>query len=87
MEKIINRIKSLPFGVKISQIIYIIVILIYMYISSGKGLTTTFFSFMGVVVTAAIASIYLMFFQKNYILAIIDLFVAAVIFIQLASMS
>lgn len=87
MDKIINKIKSLPLGVKISEIIYIMVILFYIYMLQGKGLFTTYYSFMGVIVTAAATSIYLLFFKKNYIFAIINLLIAAIIFIQLASMA
>jgi hypothetical protein len=87
MEYFIKQIKTLPLGVKVSEILYFIVILIYMYMLSGKGLFTTYYSFMCVISTAATTSIYLMFFKKNYIFAIINLLIAAIIFINFASMA
>jgi len=87
MESLINKIKSLPLGVKVSEILYAIVILIYIYMLSGKGLFTTYYSFMGVIVTAAITAIYLLFFKKNNVIAIINLLIAAIIFINFASMA
>jgi len=85
MESFIKQVKSLSLGVKISEILYAIVILIYIYMLSGKGLFTTYYSFMLVISTAAITAIYLLFFKKNYVYAIINLFIAAVIFISFAS--
>lgn len=87
MESFIKEIKSLPLGVKISEILYAVVILIYMYMLSGKGLFTTYYSFMGVIVTAAITAIYLLFFKKNIVFAITNLLIAAIIFINFASMA
>nr|WP_312577078.1 hypothetical protein [Sedimentibacter sp.] len=85
MEYLIKQIKSLSLGVKISEILYAIVILIYIYMQAGKGLFTTYYSFMCVISTGAVTSIYLMFFKKNYVYAIINLLIAAIIFINFAS--
>ncbi len=85
MDHLIKQIKSLSLGVKVSEILYAIVILIYIYMLSGKGLFTTYYSFMLVILTAAITAIYLMFFKKNYVYAFINLFIAAIIFINFAS--
>lgn len=85
MKYFINQIKLLSLGVKVSEILYAIVILIYIYMQAGKGLFTTYYSFMCVISTAAITSIYLMFFKKNYVYAIINLLIAAIVFINFAS--
>ena len=87
MENIINKIKSLPLSVKISEIIYAAVILIYIYMLSGRGLFTTYYSFMCVIITSALTAIYLIFFKKFYVFAIINLLIAAIIFINFASMA
>ncbi len=87
MVNILDKIKKLPLGVKVSEIIYLIMIIFYIYMRQGGGLTTTFYSFMAVVVTAAVTSIYLLFFKKNNIFAIGNLLIGAIIFIQLASSS
>jgi len=85
MESFIKQIKALSLGVKISEIIYAFVIIIFIYMLSGKGLFTTYYSFMLVMSTAAITAVYLIFFKKNYVLATINLFIAAIIFISFAS--
>ena len=87
MENILDKIKNLPLGVKVSEIIYFITIIFYIYMRQGGGLTTTFYSFMAVAFTAAVTSIYLLFFKKNNIFAIGNLLIGAAIFIQLASSS
>lgn len=87
MIKLFNKIKSLTFGEKVCEILFIMSILIYMYMLSGGGLVTSSFSFMGVIITAGITAIYLIFFKKNYILLGINIFIAIIIFIQFASLS
>lgn len=87
MEIFINKIKTLPLSVKISELFYAVAILIYIYMLSGGGLYTTFYSFMLVIVTAALTAIYLISFKKNYVFAIINLLIAAIIFIKFASMA
>lgn len=87
MEKLVNKIKSLSLGEKISEIIFIISILFYIYMLSGGGLFTSYYSFMGVIIVAGITAIYLIFFKKNYILLSINIFIAIIIFIQFASLA
>jgi len=87
MEIFVNKIKTLPLSVKISEIIYTATILIYIYMLSGGGLYTAYYSFMIVMVTAALTSVYLISFKKNYVFAIINLLIAAIIFIKFASMA
>jgi len=87
MEIFINKIKTLPLSVKISEIIYAVTILIYIYMLSGGGLYTAYYSFMLVIVTAALTAVYLINFKKNYMFAIINLIIAAIIFIKFASMA
>lgn len=87
MEIFIKKIKTLPLSVKISEIIYAVVILIYIYMLSGGGLYTAYYSFMLVIVTAALTAVYLINFKKNYVFAIINLLIAAIIFIKFASMA
>jgi len=87
MEIFIKKIKTLPLSVKISEIIYAVAILIYIYMLSGGGLYTAYYSFMLVMVTAALTAIYLINFKKNYVFAIINLSIAAIIFIKFASMA
>ncbi|MDD2493873.1 MAG: hypothetical protein PHE29_01640 [Tissierellia bacterium] len=87
MKDLFAKVKNIPASVKTIEIMYLVIIIIYLYMQSGEGLATTFYSFLAVVITSAISSIYFLFFKKYNALAIINLLIAAVIFIQLASKS
>lgn len=87
MQNLITKFKQLSKGVIISEVIYALSIFLYLYMLSGGGLFTSYFSFMAMIIVAAITAVYLLFFKKNYIVAIVNLVIAAGIFIQFASMA
>lgn len=87
MNNILEKFKRIPKGVKICEVLYIAVIALYGYMLSGGGLFTSYYSFMAVIVTAAVSVLYLIFFKKSYIAASANAAIALIIFFHFMSVA
>lgn len=80
MNKIVNKIKSLPTVVKVGEIVFALSIIIFFFMVAGGGSFTTYYAMMAVIGIGVIAAV-ISVFNKKWLLVLMNLIITAGLFL------